>query len=222
MSWRSNGQAKHPTGRLPDRSSGTLVTKLIVGLGNPGTNYQRSRHNVGFEVVRELERRAAPDARERREGPSVVRPAVLAGIEVILARPRTFMNESGRAVSSLVHRYQVRDLADLLVIHDDMDLPLANLRLRAGGSNGGHNGVGSIIGVLGTQRFARLRIGIDRPPAGMDPIEYVLGTFSSQERAALTPVLALAAEAAEFWVEHGIAEAMNRFNSWRPSTEAAP
>ncbi|HEY3118572.1 MAG TPA: aminoacyl-tRNA hydrolase [Chloroflexota bacterium] len=198
------------------------MTKLIVGLGNPGTAYQRTRHNVGFEVVWELERRSTSTGREQREGPSVVKTAVLGGTEVILARPRTFMNESGRAVSSLVHRHQVRDLNDLLVIHDDMDLPLANLRLRAGGSNGGHNGVGSIIGALGTQRFARLRIGIDRPPAGMDPIEYVLGAFSSLEREALALVLETAAEAAEYWVEHGIAQAMNRFNSWRPSPEAAP
>ncbi len=194
------------------------MTKLIVGLGNPGTAYQRTRHNVGFEVVRELERRSASDGRERREGPSVVKSVAIAGNEVLLARPRTFMNESGRSVSSLVHRYQVRDLSDLLVIHDDMDLPLATLRLRAGGSNGGHNGVGSIIGALGSPRFARLRIGIGRPPAGIDPIEYVLGGFSHQDRQALMPVFAIAAQAAECWVERGIAEAMNRFNSWRADT----
>lgn len=192
-----------------------------MGLGNPGTAYQRTRHNVGFEVIRELERHSAAAGRERREGPSVIRSAVIAGTDVVLARPRTYMNESGRSVSSLVHRHQVRDLNDLLVIHDDMDLSLGTLRLRAGGSNGGHNGVGSIIGALGSQRFARLRLGIGRPPAEMDPIDYVLNAFSSEERQALTPVLRAAAEAAEFWVEQGIAEAMNRFNSWRSSPEAS-
>ena len=197
-----------------------FVTKLILGLGNPGAKYQRTRHNVGFEVVRELEKRALSVGPQRREGPSDVKTATLAGAEVVLARPRTFMNDSGRAVSSLFHRHAVRDLSDVLVIHDDMDLPLAVLRLRAGGSNGGHNGVGSIISVLGTQRFARLRIGIGRPPVGIDPIEYVLTAFSAEDREILAPVYAVAAEAAAFWVEHGIAEAMNRFNSWRPSSES--
>src|SRR5207237_5988073 len=140
--------------------------KLILGLGNPGPKYQHTRHNIGFEVLGTLEKQADSIGRALREGPSDVKTATLAGTEAILARPRTFMNDSGRAVSSLIHRHSIRDLKDLLVIHDDMDLPLATLRLRAGGGNGGHNGVGSIIGALGTQQFARLRIGIGRPPAG--------------------------------------------------------
>lgn len=192
--------------------------KLVLGLGNPGTGYHRTRHNAGFEVVRELERRQG--LHERREGSASITTAVIAGAEVLLARPRTFMNESGRAAAQLVHRRHLEDLADLLVVHDDMDLGVGTLRLRSAGSEGGHNGVRSIIGALRTRSFARLRVGIGRPPLGEDPIDYVLGPFTSQERTALAPVLVAAADAVEYWVEYGIGEAMNRFNNWRADRES--
>lgn len=190
------------------------MAKLIVGLGNPGERYQRTRHNVGAEVIRELERRL--DVRAVRQGPARVARGNIAGHPAVLARPATFMNESGRAVASLVRRNDVADLADLLLVVDDLDLPLGALRLRATGSAGGHNGMKSVIGALRSQRFPRLRVGIGRPPPGEDPIDYVLTRFAPEERPAIAAIVRAAADAVECWVEEGIAETMNHFNRWRP------
>jgi PTH1 family peptidyl-tRNA hydrolase len=122
------------------------------------------------------------------------------------------MNRSGQAVVYLVRRYGVTDLANLLVIADDMDLPLGTLRMRSAGSDAGHNGIRSIIDALGTQAFPRLRLGVGRPTVGQDPVQYVLGRFRRDERPAVAQAVAVASDAIECWLESGLEEAMNRFN----------
>lgn len=182
----------------------------MVGLGNPGANYQGTRHNVGAAVVENLARRAGSKA--VRQGPVTVAMVEIAGEQVVLSRPRTYVNESGRAVQSLLTRHGVRDLEALLVIVDEMELPLGTLRLRPNGSDGGHNGLKSIIEATGSRGFPRLRMGIGRPPAGVDPIDHVLGRFTLEEKKIIAETEKQAADAVEHWVQHGIAETMNRFN----------
>ena len=184
--------------------------KIIVGLGNPGRRYVQTRHNVGFWCVERL----ALDhsiSFSRRHRLSLLGDGEIAGRTVALARPRTFVNRSGEAVSYLVGRYGLKP-ADLLVVCDDMELPSGRLRLRPGGSAAGHNGIRSIIETLGTQEFPRLRIGIGRPPPGLDPVEYVLGTMSKEERVVVTEAVERAARAVEYLLVEGIDVAMNRFN----------
>jgi PTH1 family peptidyl-tRNA hydrolase len=184
--------------------------KLVVGLGNPGPRYTGTRHNVGFAVVAELGRRHKITARAR--GPAVAGRGAICGQEVVLAQPTTFMNLSGRALTSLRAVYGVRDLHDILIVADDMDLPVGALRLREGGSAGGHNGLKSIIEALGSQQVARLRVGVGRPPSGEDPIDHVLTRFTGDETSIINETVGLAADAVECWIEHGPAETMNRFN----------
>lgn len=191
------------------------MTKIVVGLGNPGRKYRQTRHNIGAAVVQELERRKG--LRSTRSSLATVAAAEIAGEQVVLARPRTYVNESGRAVQSLLRRSRLQQLEDLLVVVDDMELPLGTLRLRPNGSDGGHNGLRSIIEAVGSRSFPRLRIGIGRPPAGVDPIDYVLGEFGLEERETLGRAQLTAADAVEHWAEHGIAETMNRFNPIRPA-----
>jgi len=183
---------------------------LIVGLGNPGPEYAANRHNVGQRCVSRLAAAHRLSLRRRQK-----RARVVAGRidrqRVVLALPRTFMNESGRAVAPLAGFYQV-PLQKLLVVYDDLDLPLGTLRLRPEGGSGGHRGMRSIIQHLGSQEFPRLRIGIDRPPGRMDPADYVLQDFSSEEELILDQVLDTAVAAIETWLAEGIEEAMNRYN----------
>ena len=191
---------------------------MIVGLGNPGPKYAGTRHNVGSDVVGELARRHGVRTANRKlaaEG-----KATIADADVILAHPRgVFMNESGRAVQSLVTRHGIRDLGDMLVVFDDMDLPLGSVRLRPSGSAGGHNGLKSVIECLGSDEFARLRVGIGRPEPDVDPIEHVLDRFSPEERAVLSDAIAYAADAAESWAARGAFVTMNHFNGPRAATE---
>jgi PTH1 family peptidyl-tRNA hydrolase len=205
------------------------VMKLIVGLGNPGLQYQWTRHNVGFEVLDRLARRhadpgagAAPVARGRFHGALV--EAQLEGQRTMLLKPGTFMNRSGTAVAEAVRFYQLAPAADLLIIVDDVALPCGSIRLRASGSAGGHNGLLDIEAGLGTMEYARLRIGIDSPvtivPGGMAQKDYVLGRFRPEQRERLEPALEEAAEAAACWAARGIDEAMNRFN--RRNSPAPP
>lgn len=184
--------------------------KLVVGLGNPGAGYRHTRHNVGFSVVAELAQRHRIGARAR--AGALVGQGDIAGRAVVLAQPSTMMNLSGRAVALLRRAHRVRDLADLLIILDDLDIPLGTMRVRERGGSGGHNGMKSIIESLGSQEFARLRIGIGRPPPGEDPVDYVLSGFRSNEKPIVEQVIRLAADAVECWIEHGSAETMNRFN----------
>ncbi len=185
---------------------------LVVGLGNPGERYARNRHNVGFRCVRRLA--AAHGLTFRRHGQARTASGTVAGRRLVLAMPQTFMNESGRAVAPLV-RFHKLPLDHLLVVYDDLDLPPGSIRLRPGGGSGGHRGMLSIIQHLGSQDFPRLRIGIGRPPEGIDPADYVLQNFSAGEEATIEEGLERAVAAIEFWLTEGIEEAMSRYN-WKP------
>ncbi len=185
------------------------LTWLIAGLGNPGRQYAATRHNIGYMVADELARQLPPGERRHRFDGEIIETSGPQG-RVVLLKPETFMNLSGNAVSAAARWYRVPP-ERLLVIHDDLDLPFGQLRLRARGSSGGHNGLASVIARMGTGEIPRLRIGIGRPEHG-NTIPYVLSRFSSEEERALPDVIELAAEAARSWYEHGIDAAMNAFN----------
>lgn len=185
------------------------MTKLICGLGNPGVEYARTRHNLGFVVAEELARRSELAWSRSRLLATVAR-GTLAGQDTVLAKPTTYMNDSGIAVSRLLKWYKIAT-TELLIVCDDLDLPFGSLRLRAGGSPGGHNGLLSIGQQLGATDFARLRVGIGRPRHG-DPRDFVLSRFSATEEQALPEVVERAADAAETVVRDGILAAMNSFN----------
>jgi len=182
---------------------------LVVGLGNPGRRYQGTRHNVGRDVVARLA--AECHVRLEDDGWARAARARIGPTTMILAVPETYMNVSGQAVHDLL-RERRRKPADLLIVHDDLDLPLGRLRLRPGNGAGGHNGLRSIIEEIGTAAFPRVRIGIGRPPAGVDPAEFVLDRFGADERPAIDAAVALAAEAVVAVARDGLAAAMNRFN----------
>ncbi len=185
-----------------------MTVKLIVGLGNPGEEYVGTRHNVGFRCLQLLARRHRL-AFSRRECRSRLAAGQIASHPVLLARPHTYMNLSGTAVACLVRKYRL-PLSDLLVIHDDMDLPPGKLRLRPTGSAGGHHGMESIIASLGSQDFPRLRIGIGPPSGGT--IDHVLSPFSEEEKEAVAGAIGRAAEAVECLLAEGIEAAMNKHN----------
>ena len=184
--------------------------KLIVGLGNPGAKYRGTRHNIGFEVVDEIARRRdlvfesspaeAMMARER--GPDA---------ELMLAKPLTFMNLSGFAVGALVRYFRI-DFGDLLVVTDDINLTLGRLRARRGGSDGGHNGLRSVIELLGTDQIPRLRVGVDRGDARRDLADHVLAVFDESEQETIRTAITDAGDAAEMFVAGGIEAVMNQYN----------
>ena len=188
--------------------------KMVIGLGNPGPTYAANRHNIGFQVVERFARRhnIALDRMQMKaltgQGWSQVRDQRQ---KVFLVKPLTYMNASGQTVAALARFYQV-NLCDLIVVHDDLDLESGRLRLRPGGSAGGQNGVKSIIQQLGSQEFARARIGIGRPPGRMDPADYVLQNFSAVEEETFGPLREHVCDALECWIFEGIDAAMNRFN----------
>lgn len=184
---------------------------LIVGLGNPGADYAKTRHNAGFRLVEKLAARWRADwTLEKKFNARMARAERDAG-RVLLCEPQTFMNSSGEAVGPLIAYYQV-PLKRVLVVVDDADLPLGELRLRPGGSSGGHHGLESIEQHLGTREFARLRIGIGRQGGGREIADYVLGRFSPDETALAEKVLTVAGDQAECWLNAGIQKAMNQFN----------
>jgi PTH1 family peptidyl-tRNA hydrolase len=183
---------------------------LIVGLGNPGREYKETRHNAGFMVVDRLCQRWGVKP-NRLQSKALVATALVGEEKVVLAKPQTFMNLSGQSVGGLVHFYKV-ELANLLVVHDDLDLPLGTLRLRPGGGSAGQKGLISIIQQLGTQEFPRLRVGIGRPPGRMEAADYVLQAYSSAERETLQFVLGKAEEIIETHLKLGIDKTMNQFN----------
>lgn len=190
--------------------------KMIVGLGNPGTGYKNNRHNIGFQCVELMATRHGLKFDVKR-GKAVAALGTLqlpaAGpYRVLLAKPQAFMNVSGPSVQSLLQFYKI-ELADLLVLYDDLDLPLGAIRLRASGGSGGHNGMKSIIHSVGSSEFARLRIGIDRPPGRMDPAAYVLQDFSPQQEEVMAQTRPQVVDACEHWLEHGITSAMNLYNA---------
>jgi len=188
-----------------------MESYLIAGLGNPGPRYAANRHNVGFCCLERLA--VAHDlAFDKRQKQAHVALGTVHGRRVILAQPQTFMNESGRAVAPLARFYQV-EVERLLVVYDDLDLPLGTVRLRPAGGSGGHKGMRSIIEHLGGQGFPRLRIGIGRPPGQMDPAAYVLQDFSAEEKPLVEEVLERAVAAIETWSCEGIEVAMSQYNS---------
>ncbi len=183
---------------------------LIVGLGNPGREYADTRHNIGFQIISRLaEKHALNFGRKQME--ALVANGHIAGARVVLAKPQTWMNASGRAVAPLMRFYKV-ERNHLLVVYDDLDLPLGALRLRTEGGSGGHKGMKSVIEKLGAQDFPRLRVGIGRPPGRMDPADYVLQPFGREEMEIITLTCLRAVEAIETFIQHGVVEAMNKFN----------
>jgi PTH1 family peptidyl-tRNA hydrolase len=181
-----------------------------VGLGNPGSKYTKNRHNVGFRCVERLA--AAHDLSfDRRQGKASMALGTIFKRSVILAKPRTFMNRSGYSVSALARYYRV-PLGRVLVVYDDLDLPLGATRMRPSGGSGGHRGMWSTINQLGGRDFPRLRIGIGRPPGRMDPADYVLQDFSEDEQTVLEAALEQAVAAIETWLRDGIEAAMSLYN----------
>lgn len=186
------------------------VVKVIVGLGNPGERYEGTRHNVGFDVVWELSRHWSV-GRSKARFEAEVAETLVGSEKVLLVWPQTFMNLSGRSVGQLLKFYQVSP-SDLLVICDDLNLKLGQLRLRAAGSAGGQKGLLSIIQTLGTERFPRLRIGIDRPASSEDVVHYVLAKFRKEELETIDTAVRRAAMGVEKWVTSGLDAAMNAVN----------
>jgi PTH1 family peptidyl-tRNA hydrolase len=182
--------------------------KLVVGLGNPGRKYDGTRHNVGFDVVDLL---AARHHLEWEAAPADALIARWRAASVLVAKPLTFMNLSGHAVGELMRFYKVEH-EDVVVIVDDANLELGRLRARPSGSAGGHNGLKSIIGALGSEDFARLRVGVGRGEARRDLADHVLARFDPQEREDVAEAVGRAADAAELFVSEGIGPMMNRFN----------
>jgi PTH1 family peptidyl-tRNA hydrolase len=183
--------------------------KVVVGLGNPGGRYIGTRHNVGFAIVDSLAR--APGAeRFQSRFQAQVAESRQGDTKVLLIKPETFMNLSGRSVRQVIDFYQLA-LEDLLVVCDDVNLPLGKIRARARGTHGGHNGLRDIQAHLGTNEFARLRVGVDLP-AGSDMVDYVLGRFRPGEHAVMEDAIQSAAQAVGVWVERGIEVCMNQYN----------
>jgi peptidyl-tRNA hydrolase, PTH1 family len=184
--------------------------KLIVGLGNVGRKYDRTRHNVGFEVLNRLaDRFGEAKAKEKFDGQ--VMDAAIAGTQIRLLWPHTLMNRSGRSVGPAVEFYRL-ELNDLLVVCDDFNLPLGKLRFRRSGSAGGHNGLQDLITRLGSQDFSRLRIGVGPVPENWDTVDFVLGRFTAEETKEIDGAVVRAAEGVECWVADGTEASMNRFN----------
>ena len=195
---------------MPQRDP-TLGPALVVGLGNPGSDYARHRHNVGFQVLDALARAHGLAFSREKLARAHTAGGRIGGRSVLLAKPQTFMNRSGQAVGRLA-RWNKIPPQQILVVYDELDLPLGRLRLRPEGSAGGHNGMRSIIEALGSQAFPRLRVGIDRPPGQMDPAAYVLHPFSKEESEIVALVIDQAVAAVEAWLQDGIVAAMDRFN----------
>ena len=183
---------------------------LVVGLGNPGREYRDTRHNIGFMVIDQLCKEMGVSM-TRVQSRALVAVGKLEGQKVILAKPQTFMNLSGQAVGGLMRFYKT-PLDQVMVAHDDLDLPLGTLRLRPGGGSAGQKGMESIIQQLGTQNFARLRMGIDRPPGQMEPAAYVLQHFTRAEQDVVGLVLDRAVAAVRTFVREGLDAAMNQYN----------
>lgn len=185
--------------------------QLIVGLGNPGEKYTKTRHNAGFLVVQKLARSWRAEWGAAKRFHSRLARVERNGLRVLLCQPQTFMNASGHAVSALVSFYRV-PLLQLVVVVDDADLPLGEIRLRQRGSSGGHHGLESIEQHLASREFARLRIGIGRKDGAREITDYVLGRFTKAEATLMEKVLTTAADQMECWLEAGIQKAMNQFN----------
>lgn len=185
-------------------------TYLIIGLGNPGREYKDTRHNIGFMLIDHIAVRL--NARGMKlQSKAIVISALHEERKIILAKPQTFMNLSGQSVQGLLHFYKI-PFENLLVAHDDLDIPLGTIRIRPSGGPGGQRGMASTIEQLGTKDFPRLRLGIGRPPGRMDAKDYVLQDFSKDDMNLLPEVLSRGTDAALTFVTHGLNKAMNQFN----------
>ncbi len=187
--------------------------KLIAGLGNPGESYANTPHNVGFDVADVLARRFEAEWKRSSRFQSLVARATCYGQRLMLAKPQTFMNLSGTSVAPLLMYYGCEP-GDLTVISDDVDLPLGSLRIRASGGSGGHRGLASVIESLGTDAFPRVRLGVGREDR-RDLVDHVLGKFDDARLNVARAAVEVAADAVMCLIEHGLNEAMNRFNGWR-------
>ena len=184
---------------------------LVVGLGNPGAQYAKTRHNLGFMIADVLAARmGAPFKVHKRSGAEIV-TGRLGHRPIVLAKPRCYMNESGRQVGPLAKFYSV-DAGDVIVIHDELDIDFGTIRLKIGGGEGGHNGLRSVANALGTKEFQRVRIGIGRPPGRKDPAAFVLENFGSTERPEVPVICEQGADACELLVEVGLEAAQNQLH----------
>lgn len=184
--------------------------KLLVGLGNPGVNYENTRHNVGFLVIDALADEMGIEV-TKKHGKSLLGQGHFDNCKVLLLKPQTFMNNSGEAVIEMLNFYKDR-IEDLIVIHDDMDLDLGHIRFKAGGGTGGHNGLKSITSMLASNDYDRLRIGIGHPDDRNKVINYVLNNFKAEEKEILSKVIELSKEGLKKWCKHGVRKAMNDHN----------
>ena len=187
--------------------------KVIIGLGNPGKKYSITKHNLGFMVLD-----AFADNRSMKWKNYKESAIISVGESIVLIKPLLFMNNSGSAIAPLVKKYLPRcqvddiDFSDIIVVHDDMDIGFGQLRIKKGGSSGGHNGVQSIIDTLGTNEFSRVRMGIGRPSSDTDPVDFVLSNFTNEELIKMKSVILTASDAVSVLIEKGIHKAMNLFN----------
>lgn len=186
---------------------------LVVGLGNPGPNYAKTRHNVGFMVTEILADRIGEKFKVHKKSGAEVATGRLAGRPVVLAKPRVYMNESGRQVGPLAKFYSMSP-ANIVVIHDELDIDFGRIRLKLGGGEGGHNGLRSVASALGTKDFQRVRIGVGRPPGRKDPAAFVLESFNAAERPEVPTVCEQAADATELLIAHGLEPAQNTVHAW--------
>lgn len=186
---------------------------LVVGLGNPGPRYETTRHNVGFLVADILADRIGAGFKVHKKSGAEVTTGRLGGRSVVLAKPRTYMNESGRHVGPLAKFYSIAP-ADIVVIHDELDIDFGRIRLKFSGGEGGHNGLKSVASALGTKDFQRVRIGVGRPPGRQDPAAFVLENFNSKERPELGTILEQAADATELLLQNGVEAAQNTVHAW--------
>lgn len=193
------------------------MKKVVVGLGNPGSKYENTRHNIGWMVLDRLADRHGASGSVKTKDAAATARGRIGDDELILVKPMTYMNRSGEAVRKAMARERT-PMQDVLIVVDDMDLPFGKLRMKARGSAGGHNGLRSIIGEMGTESFARLRVGIGAPVKG-NTISHVLGDFAHAEQQHLDLILAAAADAVEVWTEEGPSVAANKWNGWKPPLE---
>ena len=184
---------------------------LIVGLGNPGKQYEHTRHNIGFDVMDALAEKYNISISEKKHK-ALCGKGVINGVKVVLAKPQTYMNLSGESVAELVNYYKMDPEEEMIVIYDDISLAPGNLRIRKKGSAGGHNGIKNIIAMTGTQNFLRIKVGVGEKPAGWDLADHVLGRMSEEDRAAFEEAVKESVKATEMILEDEIDQAMNDFN----------
>jgi peptidyl-tRNA hydrolase, PTH1 family len=207
---------KEPVTKEP---AAILIPQLIVGLGNPGAKYDRTRHNVGFDLIDRLAQRWQIPLTDQKKFLGIAGEGLVGRHKIRLLKPQTFMNLSGQSVRALLDWYKLNP-TEVLVLYDDLDLPLGKMRMRLSGSAGGHNGMKSLIGHLGTSEFPRLRIGIGK--SNDETISHVLGKFMAAEATVVSEVLDLAADAVEWSLGEGVEKAMSKYNGRSVSIEAVP